>query len=414
MFTKFYYSTMKGAPNLASEWGSLLSVLKGCLLNGFNEQQISSVTIVDGVATITLSSNHGFIEHQVVTINGANETGFDGEYRVLSVAGTTITVEVIGVTSATGAITIKTAPMGWTEKFTGTNKSVFAAKDTTKNRFVLRVDNSLPAGYTTTWAKFARVTIAEDMVDIDNFGSFAKAPTSSAQTNTNEQGNGVSGSSGVFGWAKWYHGVKTNGSLVENSPDGQSASLNWEIVGDDSSFYFLVKITSTDGRATYSFSTPIVNNSTDAFNCFLSATDGFRTAQTGGEAYATGKNSANCQWASHDQSGKFLLRDYTGLGVNHAACGLYSLNNGNNQQISGFSTDIPFPNKPDNSVDIHQIYLKESGGKRGFLPIINWINNSWALGNKIVLNRQQGLYLVLGAEAKGGGLNSFYAFRLED
>ena len=43
------------------------------------------------------------------------------------------------------------------------------------NRHYLRVDDSLPAGYTTTWAKFARVTIAEGMADIDTFVG-AQAP----------------------------------------------------------------------------------------------------------------------------------------------------------------------------------------------------------------------------------------------
>lgn len=412
MLTKFYYSTMKGAPNLASEWGSLLSVLKGCLLNGFNEQQVSSVAIANGIATITLGSDHGFIEHQVVSISGADQAIFNAEYRIISVAATTITVKAPSIESATGSILIKTAAMGWTEKFTGTNKSVFAAKDTIKNRFVLRVDNSLPAGYDTTWGKFARVTIAEDMIDIDNFGSFAKAPTSPTNINTNEQGNGVIGANGVYGWAKWYHGVETISYLKEQSTAGQSATLDWEIVGDDSYFYFWVKITNSDGRATYAFAPINSVSSTDSFNCFLSATDGLRAASVIGEIQYTGRNSANCQWKSLDESGKFILRDYTGVGSGHKPCSLFSLNVSNNQQISGRSENLPFPNKPDNSVVLHDIYVKTDNGIRGTLPVIKWINNKWSFGNKIILDKHGGKFAVLGANFHNEGMTSFFAFEI--
>lgn len=412
MLTKFYYSTMKGAPNLASEWGSLLSVLKGCLLNGFNSQQVSSVAIADSIATITLGSDHGFIEHQVVSISGASQAIFNTEYRVISVTATTITVKAPAVTSVTGAMLIKTAAMGWTEKFTGTDKSVFAAKDTTKNRFVLRVDNSMPEGYTTTWAKFARVTIAEDMTSIDNFGSFAKAPRSVAHPNTNELGGTGSGASKIYGWAKWYHGVETSPYLKEQSALGQSASLEWELVGNDSCFYFLVKITDVNGRATYAFAPIDSVSSTDSFNCFLSATDGLRAASANGEYFDTGRHSANCQWKSLDTSGKFILRDYTGTGVAHESCGLFSLNMGNSQQVSGRSESIPFPNKPSNSVLLHDTYVVTANGVRGSLPIIKWLNNRWAFADKVVLDKEQGRYLILGVNYHNEGITSFFAFEL--
>lgn len=411
MLTKFYYSTMKGAPVLASEWGSLLVVLKSCLLNGFNSQEVSSVTIADGIATITLGSNHGFIEHQVVSVSGANEALFNDEYRVLSVGDTTIKVAT-NLTAVTGTMMIKTASMGWTEKFTGANKSVFAAKDTTKNRFVLRVDNSKPDGYDTTWGKFARISIAEDMVDIDSFGSFKKAPTAPDNVNTNEQGNGVTGASGIYGWAKWYHGVETNPNLKETGLTGQSANLEWEIVGDDSSLYLWVKITGSNGRATYAFTPILVNNSADSFNCFLSATDWLQPADVIGESISTGGNSANCQWKSLDFFGKFILRSHVGIENIHSPCGLFSLNTGNNQQVSGRSEDLPFPNKPDNSVVLHDIYIKEAGGVRGVLPTIKWINNRWLLPNKTILNKQEGKYLVLGANYHNEGMTSFFAFEL--
>lgn len=414
MLTKFFYSTMKGAPTLASEWGSLLNVLKACLLNGFNSQGVSSVSVADGIATITLGTGHGFIQHQVVAISGANQSAFNAEYRVIDVTATTVTVTTDLTSAPTGTMTIKTAPMGWTEEFSDTNKSVFTAKDKTKNPFWLRIDNSMPTGYDTAWGKFARVTIAEKMVGVDDFGGYAKAPTSPEHLDTNEQGNGVTGAGGIYGWAKWYHGVETNVYLRETGATGQAANLEWELVGDDSSLYLFAQITNYAGRATYAFVPIVTNNSTDKTNCFLSATDGLRAANANGENYSTGRNSANCQWKSLDISGKFILRDYTGVGNTHANCGLFSLNVGNNQQISGRSGGLPFPNKPDSSVVLHEIYVKELGaGIRGTLPIVKWVHNQWSLPGKAVLDKQQGKYLILGANYHNEGMTSFFAFELE-
>ena len=106
------------------------------------------------------------------------------------------------------------------------------------------------------------------------------------------------------------------------------------------------------------------------------------------------------------------MRDYTGAGNTHEQCGLFSFNVGFNQQVSGRSENIPFPNKPDNSVVLHDIYVKTDNGIRGTLPVIKWINNRWLLSSKTILNKQAGRYLVLGANYHDEGMTSFFAFEL--
>lgn len=412
--TKFFYHDMKGAPTLKAEWGSLLSVIRAVALDGFNEQGIDTISILDGVATVNFPVPHGFIEHQVISVSGANEVLFNREYRVISVTENTITFNTQFSELVTGTILVKTAGMGWTEKFSGENKAVFTAKDTVKNPFYLRVDNSCPVGYDTTWGKFARVTISNGINDIDNYDGFEKAPTSPQHPNTNENGDGVSGETGIFGWAKWYHGVETyqylrekwNYQTVSNIPK----VLKWEIVGDDSNIYMFIQNTDIAGRVIYTFTPIQVFNSTDSMNCFLSYTDGLRAANQNGEYYVTGRTSANCHWKSLDSSGKLMLRDYTGIG-NHVNCGVFSLNVDNNQQYSGLSESIPSPDKISNSMVLGDVYIKTNNGIRGKLDGIKWINNKWYYGNRVVIKKGESNFIMMGVYSQYG--DTFFAMELK-
>lgn len=417
MLTKFFYSTMKGAPVITNEWGSLLTMLKGCLLTGFNQQQVTSVSILDGVATITLGSNHGFIEHQVVAIDGAAQVGFNTDHRVVTVTATTITVNTSVTGAITGTMTIKTAPMGWTEKFTGTNKSIFEPKNKIKNPFILRVDDSLPVGYDTTWAKFARVTIAEGANGIDDFSGFAKAPQLTASDNVNEVGDGVTGAAGIYGWAKWYHGIDTNLSARrrEASALRQGSNFDWVLVGDDANFYLLLQFSEAVGRATYAFSAIDSVSSTDKYNAFLSATNWKSAANVSTSlSNSNGYYEVDQAWGSNvTTAGKYLLRDYGGVNKSNDVCAVFTLSPVNGYQVSGFSPSLPFPNGADNSVVVHSIYVRDLDGLRGKLPMINWILQKWTLGDKVVLDKSDGKYLIAGVERTSATIDSFYAFRLE-
>ena len=413
MLTKFFYNTMKGAPVLTNEWGSMLSMIKAVLITGFNQQQVTSASISDGVATITLGSNHGFIEHQCVAISGANQAGFNAEHRVISVTSTTITVKTTVTGAITGSMSIKTAPLGWTEKFTGSNKSIFEPKDKIKNPFVLRVDDSLPAGYDAAWAKFARVTIAEGANGIDDFAGFAKAPQLIASDNVNEVGDGVAGASGVYGWAKWYHGVGISQYRSETQTSGQGSNFDWVFVGNDSDFYFMPRITEQEGRAIYTFANIETFGSLDKYGGFLSATDAKLRANENSISFkGNGSNSLDNVWTSNSATGKYLIRSYDGLSASGMAASHFSLNTSNTYLYSGYTDGLPFPNKPDNSVVLHPLYIKDNDGLRGTLPIIRWVHQKWTLGDKVVLNKADGLYFFAAVEHRNEGLKQFFAFEL--
>ena len=81
---KWFHSDMQGAPTLSGDPGALLSVLRGCLIDGFNLVSLSSLTYDPntGECTAQTATNHGFAKYQVVSISGADQPEYNGEQRV--------------------------------------------------------------------------------------------------------------------------------------------------------------------------------------------------------------------------------------------------------------------------------------------------------------------------------------------
>ena len=416
--TKIIFNTMKGAPVLASEWGSLLNVIRTVCITGFNENLVQSYEQSGDTLVLNFSVDHGYIKDQIITISGIGEE-ISNEYEVKSVLSRSLTIKLYSSDKIiSGVLSCKTSPLGWTEVFSGENKAVFRAKNIINNPFYLRIDNSCPVGYDPTWAKFARVTMSDGIVNIDEYGDFIKAPVyQGLSKDLNELGNKIGGVNGIFGIAKWYHGVNTAAYIQETNKNYQSSSLNYEIIGDNSSIYLSSQITSrVDSRSLYSFTPYIPLSSIDVFNCFLSATHHYKKANEDGvDYYSQGTNCSGNKWYSLITEGKYGLTNWNNISTTTINFGLFSLNIGNNQQISGRSRDIPFPNPVDNSVILSDIYLKESlnGGVRGTLPLIKWISNNWSYGHKFVFSKDNEKYIVIGNDYNDEGMTSFFAYKLE-
>lgn len=419
--TKIIFNTMKGAPVLASEWGSLLNVIRTVCITGFNENLVQSYEQSGDTLVLNFSVDHGYIKDQIITLSGTEQEEANTEYEVKSVFLRSLTLKLYSSdTIITGILSCKTSPLGWTEVFSGDNKAVFRAKNIINNPFYLRIDNSCPIGYDPVWGKFARVTMSDGIVNIDEYGDFIKAPVyQNVSRDMNELGNKITGATGIFGIAKWYHGVSIGATnyLVEARTEEQSSNANYEIIGDNSSLYFMPRITTRrDSRALYAFTPFIKLNSNDQFNCFMSATHHYKRAnQSDGENYNTGNNSIENRWYSLVYDGKYLLSNWNGISNTTPTAGPFSLNLGNNQQISGRSADIPFPNPIDNAAILSDVYLKESsnGGIRGTLPLIKWIANNWSYGHKFVFTKDNEKYIVIGNDYNDEGMSSFFAYKLE-
>lgn len=372
---KWMHQGMAGAPVLTNNWGSLTALLDACLVNGFNLQTVSAITRTDSTATAILTAGHGFTVDQVVRVAGSDQPDYTGEFTVTAVTSTTVSFTVNGtpVTPATTAtsLTMKVAPLCFEIAYTGTNKRAYRSPNPRSNRPFLRVDDSLPAGYTTTWAKFGRVTLAEGMSDIDTFVG-GRAPWEPAAPTRNEVPSG-SGTTMYTGWFKWYYARQNH---AETSGDNGHWGRSWVLIGDDRGF-FLSNASGYfgDARILHAFTDFDSYKAGDNYASYLIASERYLVANstTGSYPYIDAY-SANAQ----NTTGKICIRNYTQIGEN-VRLGMLSLNDGNGQNISGRTGNIPFPNGPDYGLILHPIYLRETdngGHLRGVLPGIFWIHQN--------------------------------------
>ena len=316
---KYYANTMQGAPQLTNDWGCMTALLDAVLVTGFNLKTIETLTSAAGVATANSPAGHLYWVGQVLAISGADQNEYNGEVRVVAVTTSTFTYAITGtpVSPATGAsITSKVAPLGWEIAFTATNKRAYRNKNVLSNRPYLRVDDSCDPAYTTTYAKKAKVTMAQGMSDIDTFVG-ARAPFDSAYPTRNEVATG-SGAGVYDGWYKWYY-ARSDG----NAYDHYGASVfnrPWTLVGDDRGFYIFNDTWSSGGLGGKCFTDFESYRSADGFNTLLCAQETYQPASMASSTYdSEGYQSAD--WRSRfprtlDGTGKILMRSYLQIGNN--------------------------------------------------------------------------------------------------
>ena len=355
---KYYLSTHENAPTISNGWGDLITLLDAVLVNGFNPKTITSITRSGTTATVTIGAGHAFAKYQVLLVAGADQSEYNGEHRVTGISGNTLTYEVTGtpVTPATGAITCKVAPLGFSKPFSGTNKAVYRSTNVSSNQPFLRVDHSKDANYTDTYAKSAKVTMAESMSGIDTFDVGGRAPYDWTAPTKNEVCTGT-GVNSYNGWHKWYSGRIA--SSAESTGDGGAGARSWAIVGDDRGFYFHISplTTVTGGYAGYCFNDFISFKSGDKYNTLLCAHDYYTLAGTGLGTYDV--NNTYDKTMAYE--GKILMRDYTQVGLPIRA-GFGCLNPANAQVVSGNVASIPYPNGPDFGLVLAPVYLREEAG----------------------------------------------------
>lgn len=173
---------MPGAPALSGTAGALIGVLDACLVNGFGSVTLNSLAVSNNVATGTVSAGHGLAMIRgannaspgvgpVIRIAGATPAALNGDWRLASAPnGTTFTFSTEGIANqiATGTITAKRAPLGFSKAFSGTNKAAYRAASVASTRLYFRVDDT-----TTT---YATVKGYESMSDADTgAGAFPAA-----------------------------------------------------------------------------------------------------------------------------------------------------------------------------------------------------------------------------------------------
>lgn len=167
MAIKIYRSTDAGAPSLTGQAGSMITVLDAVLVNGYNTVSVTSITRVGATATVVCAAAHGLSTGDSALIAGAAQTDYNIDAVITVVDTTTFTYTVANspTTPATGTITVKRAPAGFTKTFAGTNKAVYRANDLTSNRLYLRCDDT---GGSTGGGGEARMYGYETMTSVDS------------------------------------------------------------------------------------------------------------------------------------------------------------------------------------------------------------------------------------------------------
>lgn len=374
---KYFHSAMQGAPQLTNDWGCMTALLDAVLVTGFNTKSITTLTSAAGIATAQIDAGHLYEVGQIVTVSGAAQADYNGEVQVLSTTANQLTYAVANAPAspATGTISVKASPLGWQIAFTGTNKRAYRSQNVLSNRPYLRVDDGLDPAYTTTYAKKAKVTMAQGMSDIDTFVG-ARAPYDSAAPTKNEIGSG-SGATAYDGWYKWYY---THNAIGAQSDVYAQATYNrpWCIVGDDRGFYLFNEGFDYAGLGGKCFTDFESYRSADGFNTILAAQDAFTQANQQLNSH-TNDGYQSSDWSSKfprtiDTTGKVLMRSFLQVG-NNVNPSFTSLNTNNSQTVSGYSTGINWPNGPDYSLLLHPTLLKENSNLRGKMPGMFWVHN---------------------------------------
>ena len=284
--TRYLDSNYADAPSLKNEYGSLNSLLKKVLVEGFNVKTTISLEhdIESKIATLQLPEGHGFIFNQVVELSGALEENFNGVFRVLEVRGNALKLQIPNESVHTVATTettlsIKLAPLGFDLAYENIEEGVVCFKNKSlKSPGILKVIDKLPPnGYASNWAKYGRVVMGQQIDDLGEFINNNKAPFWPDNPEVEKVGNGVQGAGGVHGFAKWDYSIYPgNYDTIDTYAANGTFPTDWRIIGDDKTFYLMIR---PMGKNRYSynilgFGNFVPENPDETANICLQAKDG--------------------------------------------------------------------------------------------------------------------------------------------
>lgn len=183
---KYFHHKMKEAPVISAEKGSVVRWLNAVLVDGFNEQTATSVSVSGNIATVTLT-DHGFWKHTVVSISGATPAQLNGEHRVTKSYKDTFQFETVGVADgvATGTVKIKYAPAGWKKVAQTADgfKAVYKAERLGFDQPFFMVDDTDQQQYSFKVFAMSRFENFESYDNSQEEAYRAKCPKKSYQTN---------------------------------------------------------------------------------------------------------------------------------------------------------------------------------------------------------------------------------------
>lgn len=329
----WFESTEVGAPTLNNAQGSLLEVLRSCLVNGFGSKAVTSIAVAAGVATATCAA-HGFTGKagQVVLVAGAPQAALNGVKQPGSVLTNSFTYPAPGVPDGTytGTISARRAPAGWTEVFTAVDRAVFRSSEVEATGILLRVLDA--AGLN------ARVRAFESMTDIDT--GLGMTPTEAQVT-------------GGLWWSK----TGTNNATARP----------WIVIADGRAVYFCVR-SGTQPHYTCFFAGDIDSRK---------AGDSYSFLLTGNHADQTDSGSipSGCVGVSYKtlvtNVGGYVVRIAGATGASTPAMRVGANHHSDTTQAYSGASGYGFgtsPNAADGALLLGRVLCIENNSYRGDLP----------------------------------------------
>lgn len=367
-------STMTGAPTLGGVAGNLISVLDACLVDGFGLKTVDSLVIAGGVATATISTGHSARQDVVVLVAGATVTGgtINGRQKVVSTTTNTVVFDATGIPdqTATGTITLKLAPAGWTKAFSGTNLAAYKSGNVAATGLYVRFDD--------TGTTNARVVGYEAMTDVNTgMGAFPTA----AQL------------SGGHYWAK---------------ANNTTGTRKWWVVADDRFVYLGVArhATYVDDYEIYAFGDFVSRKSADGYGFALF---GWTVDRASAAPVPSGNHVVYKQ--SSPQNSVILARSYTQLGAAVAGFCEWGGSSGS-PEASGAGTR-QYPNGPDNGLLLEKPQIVEGTAlcNRGMNPgayvssqaVLSNISNDSLITDVPGISGRKLAWKILGSSSSRGG-----------
>lgn len=255
---KLFRCSDGGAPTLTGQAGSLIALLDACLVNGYNVKSPASITRSGTTATFTYATAHGYVDKQTILASGADQGEYNGEFQIRNVSTLTFDVTVTGTpaTSATGTLSTKTAPLGFTKPLSGTNKAAYRSGEPSATGHYLRIDDTGTV-WATPGARVAAASMFEAMTDIDT--GTRRVPTAAASV--------------------WPNNVPWHKSWTTDA-----TQRPWYLVGDGEFFYIGCNMDPANRMAApvSCFGNVITDKPADSGHAFL----GFGRNEVGGSSAA--------------------------------------------------------------------------------------------------------------------------------
>lgn len=327
----FISSQQAALPAISGTPGALLAALRAVLVTGAGSANVQTLVVSGGVATLTFAANHSYIVSSVALIEGADQPLVNGEARVIAIPSpTSIQVATAAADgTATGSITAKIAPAGWSEVYTGTNVARFKSPAIESHGMVLHVDD--------TGTRDARIVAYESESD-------AAAGTNPVPTAAQMPG-------GLY-WGKSY----TENATVRP----------WVAFVDDRGIYFGVGARHDVGTIQGRIQTYYAGDFES-----LKPGDAWGWVVSGNPASATTAASVGnvARNSSTPSGGIFVARGISGL-AGAVSVGLIGAERSTNAWSgnSSYSYAGTYPNPANNGLQLSRVELLEGGAPRGLLP----------------------------------------------